>query len=214
MKKKLIILILILLLTGCSAKYDINFGKDKIEDKIEIFEDSTKVNKANEEETDEINNLIIDWENGYDHYKRELYSTDTIDGYRYTYEFDYDEYDAMSQIRKCYDDFKLTYDKEIKLTTSKEFLCGTYYPDTKQIEINITSEYEIKSSNADKKDKNKHTWIINKDNYKNKPITITINKNKEYTEKKESKIEIKKIIVTSIFVILIIVLIKRKRRNN
>ena len=214
MKKIITIILLVLFLTGCSAKYDIYFDEDKINDTIEIYENSSIINTASDEKTNEINSLLLDWENGYDHYKRELYSTDVITGYRYTYDFDYIEYDSMSHFRKCYDDIELTYDKNIVLKTTDEFLCGTYYPNTKEIVINITSEYEITSSNADKKNNNTHTWIINKSNYKNKPIELTINKDKDYKEPKENKLGFKQIFVIIIFITLIVILRIRKRRNK
>ena len=215
MKKKILILLIILLLTGCKATYNINFDDNKIYDEIEIYENSSTINTANKEQEEEINSLILDWENGYDHYQRELYATDKITGYKYTYDFNYDEYDAMSQLRKCYDDFDFTYNSNnIKLTTSNEFLCGTYYPITEEIIINITSKYKI-TSNADENENNKHTWIINKNNYKNHPIELTINKNIDYEDiSKEHKLSFKQIFVYIIFISLIVILIIRKRRNK
>ena len=215
MKKKLLLIIIPLILTGCAAKYDINFDENKIYDNIEIYEDSKKVNNATDEKENEINSLLLDWENGYDFYKRELYATDKVTGYRYTYDFDYDEYDAMSQLRRCYEGFDFTYDNSsIKLTTTDEFLCGLYYPDTKEITINITSKYEITSANADRHDNNTYTWIINKNNYKDHSINLVINKNKEFKEPKEKILSTKQILTLVLFVILVMILIARKRRNK
>lgn len=212
MKKILLLLITTILLTGCTATYDINITKETINDTITIATDSNKVNNANKQITDTFHQKIGEWENGHDFYKREIVTTAETTGYQYTYNFNFEEYDAMAQIRKCYKDFNLTYDNDISLSTSKEFLCKSYYPQVKTYTINITSEYEISSSNADKKENNVHTWIINTNNYKSKPINIKINKNQIYIPEEEPNYEyIKHIIVIIVFITLVIILIKRKK---
>jgi hypothetical protein len=212
MKKIIFLLITTCLLTGCTATYDINITKETINDTIKIEADSTKVNNANKQTTDTFNQKIGEWENGHDFYKREIITTADKTGYQYTYNFNFDEYDAMSQIRKCYKDFNLTYDNDIELTTSKEFLCRNYYPQVKTFTINITSEYEITSSNADSIKDNVHTWKINANNYKVRPINIKINKSKMYIPEEEPNYKnIKSIIFIIIFFILVIIFIKRKK---
>ena len=186
MKKILLLITTLFLLTGCNATYEININKDKINDTITITTDSKNVATAREETIDQFYQKIGEWENGHDYYKREIVTTDTTSAYQYTYSFDYIEYDAMSQIRKCYKDFNLKYDNAISLSTSKEFLCKTYYPDIENFTIKITSEYEIANSNADKVEDNTHIWNINSKNYQNKPINISINKSKKYIKKKDN----------------------------
>jgi hypothetical protein len=212
MKKILLLLITACLLTGCTATYDINITKETINDTITIETDSNKVNNANKQTTDTFNQKIGEWENGHDFYKREIITTADKTGYQYTYNFKFDEYDAMSQIRKCYKDFNLSYDNNIELKTSKEFLCKNYYPQVKTFTINITSEYEITSSNADSIKGNTHTWKINTNNYKVRPINIKINKHQKYIpEEKTDYKNIKNIIFIIIFFILVIIFIKRKK---
>lgn len=215
MKKTILLIFIIFLLTGCNSKYNIHIDENKIYDNIEIYEDSGIIKNANKKQTDEFNDYLLDWERGYDFYKRELYATDKITGYRYTYDFTFEEYDAMTQLRKCYETFEFKNNNIISLNTSEEFLCGDYYPNVGQVEINITSKYEIIESNADKKNNNKHTWIINKKNYKNKPIVLKIDKGSEHLDIKPSqKFTTKQIIITTIFIILVITLISRRKRRN
>ena len=118
----------------------------------------------------------------------------------------------MSQIRKCYKDFKFNYQNTLNLSTSNEFLCANYYPQIKSYEIRITSEYNIVNSNADLIKDNTHTWIINQQNYKNKPIKIELDQYKKYVKKEKKKTNIlKKLIPLIIFTILLIIYIKQKK---
>ena len=210
--KKIILLIAITLLTGCTTNYDINILEDKITDNIQIYTDNKTVKIASQEQTEKFYQELGNWERGYEYYKRELYTTDKITGYKYTYDFSYNEYDAMSQIRKCYNDFEFTHNEnKIEIKTSEEFLCKNYYKNVNKISINITSEYEILNSNADIKTNDIHTWTITNTNYQNKPIKITLLKKKNIKEKEAQKLEIKNILIFIIFILLIIMLIIQKK---
>lgn len=212
MKKTILLLITTILLTGCSANYNINFTKENIIDSINIYENSSLTNKATDNDIQQFQEKLGNWERGYEYYKRELYTTDKITGYNYSYNFEYNEYDAMSQLRKCYKDFTLTYDdNQIKLTTSNEFLCATYYKDVTNLTIIINSDYKITNSNSDSKNNNTHTWNITKNNYSNKPIELTIDKNETFEQEETSNISIYQILIIIIFFLLIIVLIIRKK---
>ena len=217
MKKVLLLLITLILLTGCTATYNINIKDKTIEDSIKVYTDSKKVQNADKKTITEFSEKLGEWERGYEYYKREIYTTDKITGYNYTYTFNYEEYDAMSQLRKCYKDFKITNENNnITLSTSNEFLCKTYYQEIDKIEINISSEYKITESNADRKENNIHTWNINKNNYKNKPIIIKINKNIESQkeEKNNKNNNIFQLLITILFFTLILILIIRKKKNK
>lgn len=215
MKKIIILLITTILLTGCNVTYDIKFTENNIKDSIKIYTNSKKVQTATENTITNFTDQLGNWERGYEYYKRELYTTDKITGYNYTYTFNYDEYDAMSQLRKCYKDFELNYEENtITLKTSNEFLCNNYYQEVNSLELNISSEYQIISSNADTKSNNIHTWKINKNNYKNKPIELTISKKTSYIEEnttKKNKLDLQAILTIVIFILLIIVLFIRRK---
>jgi hypothetical protein len=212
MKKIIALFITTILLTGCSAKYEINITKENINDIITIETNSENVNNANAQTTKLFQQKLGEWENGHDFYKRELTTTAEKTAYKYTYNFNFEEYDAMSHISKCYENFDLRYDNEITLSTSNEFLCKNYYPQVKNYTITITSEYNITESNADSVKNNTHTWQINSTNYKNKPIKIKLNKHKLYIKEEKTNFNfIKSIITILLFILLIIIFIKRKK---
>ena len=212
MKKILLLFLLTILLTGCSATYDIEFTEDKIKDEIRVFTDTETVNNATQATIDSFSNKILEWERGHDHYTREVYTTDKITGYLYKYDFNYDEYDAMSQIRKCYEDFNFTYnDKEIILTTSNKFLCKDYYQDVNNLTINIKTDKKVISSNADSTKDNTLTWNINKSNYQNKPLNLKINLQETYEKPKDKNVDLKQILTIILFILLLIIYIINKK---
>lgn len=212
MKKILLLFLLTILLTGCSATYDIEFTEDKIKDEIRVFTDTETVNNATQATIDSFSNKILEWERGHDHYTKEVYTTDKITGYLYKYDFNYDEYDAMSQIRKCYENFNFTYnDKEIILTTSNKFLCKDYYQDVNNLTINIKTDKKVISSNADSTKNNILTWNINKSNYQNKPLNLRINLQETYEKSKDKNIDLKQILIIILFILLIIIYIINKK---
>lgn len=212
LKKIILILPLAILLTGCGSKYEIEFTQDEtIKDTISIFEDNDIVKKYTTKEEDELLNTLLEFERGYEHYKRELYATDEVTGYKYTYEFKYNEYDALSQLRKCYEDLTLNVtDDTIELNTKGEFLCASYYKEMPYIDITIKSEYIVDETNGKLNEDNSVTWRINKSNYKNTPINIKLDKTEIYEEEKQSQIG--NIIIILLFIIAIIFIIKNRKK--
>lgn len=213
MLKRLFLIAILFIITGCGSKYEIEFtNNNTIKDKISIFEDNNIVKNTTTKKEEEITDQILEFERGYEHYKRELYATEEVTGYKYTYEFKYEEYDALSQLRKCYEDLTLNVtDEEIVLETKGEFLCANYYKEMPYIDINIKSDYEIKSTNGKTNDDNSASWKINKSNYKNSPIKITFDKT-EIIEKDENELPIKNIIIILLFIIALIFIIKNRKK--
>lgn len=213
LKKIVLLLPLLLLVTGCGSTYEIEFTQnDTIKDTISIFEDNDKVERFSKKDEEDFLNKLLDFERGYEHYKRELYTTEEITGYKYTYDFTYEEYDAMSQLRKCYEDLTLNVtDDKIELKTKGEFLCATYHNEMPYMEITIKSDYKIKDSNANTQDSNTATWKITKNNYKNTPIEITFDKN-DVIEEEEKEFPIKNIIIIALFIIAVIYILKNRKK--
>ena len=213
LKKIVLLLPLLLLITGCGSTYEIEFTQDDtIKDTISIFEDNDKVERFTKKDEDDFLNKLLDFERGYEHYKRELYTTEDITGYKYTYDFTYEEYDAMSQLRKCYEDLTLKVtDDKIELKTKGEFLCATYHKEMPYMEITIKSDYKIEGSNANTQDSNTATWKITKNNYKNTPIEITLDKT-DIIEEEEKDFPIKNIIIIVLFLIAVIYILKNRKK--
>ncbi len=216
MKKTIILIITCLLLVGCKAEYKINITDEHIYDTIKIYEKSEIVNDASNDEVENVNEWFLDWERGYEDYLKELYSDGKNTGYKYTNDYTIDEYDYISQLSKCYDSLNIVNTDTISIKSSNEFLCGDYYEDVDEMKITIETDYKIIGSNADIKEGNKHTWIINRNNYTNKPININIKKEKQEITKTNtiSKNKINSLLVIIIFILLIILLLKINKKKN
>ena len=205
LKKIVLLLPLLLLITGCGSTYEIEFTQNNtIKDTISIFEDNDKVERFSKKDEEDFLNKLLDFERGYEHYKRALSTADGLHAYKYTYDFTYEEYDAMSQLRKCYEDLTLNVtDDKIELKTKGEFLCATYHNEMPYMEITIKSDYKIEDSNANTQNSNTATWEITKNNYKNTPIEITFDKN-DVIEEEEKEFPIKNIIIIALFIMALI----------
>ncbi len=213
MKKIFLLLITLLLLTGCKATYEINFD-ESINEEIRIYTENSNIQNATQKQSENFYEQLDDWERAYEYYKKEMYNDLEYTGYKYTDSFNYKEYDALTQLRKCYEDFAFSKNDFIELKTSNEFLCASYYTGVESLELRINSKYNIINSNADQKDGNTHIWLINKTNYKNKPIILKIDTTKNAKkESKDKKTNIKMIVSIIIFIILIIALIITKKKR-
>lgn len=212
MKKILLLLITLLLLTGCKATYKIEFN-EKIDEEINVYVENDIIKNATQKQSEEFYNKLDDWERGYEYYKRERYTDADYTGYKYIESFDYKDYDAVTQLRKCYDNFTFTKDKYIELKTSNEFLCASYYKSVDSLDIKINTKYFVETSNADEKDGNTLIWHINRVNYSNKPIILKIDTTKKAKAISKLKLDFKVILTISIFIILIIAFIITKKKR-
>ena len=212
MKKILLLLITLLLLTGCKATYNIDFN-EKIEEEIKVYVENDVIRNATQKQSEDFYIKLDDWERAYEYYKREKYTDADYTGYKYTESFDYKDYDVLTQLRKCYDDFTFTKDKYIELKTSNEFLCASYYKDVDSLDIRINTKYFVENSNADEKDGNTLIWHINRVNYSKKPIILKIDTTKKAKVVNKFKIDIKFILTISVFIILIIAFIITKKKR-
>lgn len=72
---------------------------------------------------------------------------------------------------------------KIIIATSKEFKCFDKYEELDSVTINLTTDLEVESSTADSVHKNKYTWNINRQNYRDSEINIVLNIDNDFSEK-------------------------------
>lgn len=178
MKRIILLLILVVFITGCSAEVNINVSSNGIYEQVTITD-----NVSNGRTKEHIlasyreyvpafsETLIADTEpdvkvDGIEYYTRALEETNT--GYKvsYGYKFGFNNYKDSRSVDLGFKDAIIQrdgVDKEILLTTDSDGLkYFNMYPALSNVTVNIvSSEFKVKDSNADYVNNNVYTWVLN-----------------------------------------------------
>ena len=225
--------ILILLLSGCSVEYNVSLENDSFKESGSLTE--KKENKDNvskngfsfEEQINYTYQSMHDVLNGQEMEKTQSFELKKIDtdkeiGLTYSNELKQNKYYLSPLIRPCYDNVKVKNDNNnIKISTGNYFKCFDYYELLNNVTVNFTTNYKVVNNNADEIKDNTYTWFINKNNFKNKEISIEIDKSdisyNTLLDEKESNVLIVFLIglvLTVIFVFGFYTYYKVKFSNN
>ena len=186
MKRKYIIFILIIILTGCSSEYNIEFSNKKIKEniKVDILNSDilpkydVKIYGSTDKATSFIKNDQYPFFGNEDIvYNKKVDKSGNVTHVELNYEYTHDEYLNSTAYKGCFENSELvTNKKNYNLNFYGSFYC--LYGD--ELVINIKSNNEVISNNADKVNGNVYTWIINKDNVDNVNIQMKISKHTIY----------------------------------
>lgn len=240
MKKVIMLLLILTLLSGCSAVYNIEITDKNIKDELIINNyNKSEWNSGNPSYKTLIDNnyknfeLAIDKDTpgypeihsklkGYIYYNKELINTSDNYGLKFKYNHKFNDY-TKTPLLGFYN-FATIKEKNNNLIIDSGDTKGCYLFDNyallTDLTINIKSNFVVDNNNADEVKDNVYTWHITKDNYKNKTIHIEINKNKKIEDilKKEKYENIINIILVIIGVFIIIFAIrtavKIRKTNN
>lgn len=178
MKKILILLTLVVLLTGCSANVNITVTSNNIEEEIIINAYSDRdTNKAQiyssfRKYMPVFNNVpLSDTEpdtkkDGVEYYTRR--EQDLGSGYRfeYKYKYNFDDYKNSRTVKLGFNSRTIQRnpgDKNIMISTDSGGLkFFEQYPDLETVTVNIKSAYKMIENNADFVNGNVYTWVLRK----------------------------------------------------
>ena len=200
MKKIISLLLIIMFLCGCEAKYNIKISEDKIDEEILIYEKTSVLDEFDDEDKVLFEDELSYWELDLDYYNKENYNTKEYTGYKYNSYFTHEEYEQLTGLNRCYEEFTYQNEPTIKISTSNNFLCLNEYDELESFTITIETDYKVISSNADKQEGNKQIWNINRKNHTNKPIKLELEKHPA-----KEKMGAKEIIIIVLFIGLIII---------
>ena len=186
MKKIIVVLISLLLLTGCTIDYNLVIDKDFIKETItgtaykeeyEVREEDSGLNLFYTYINDDINPLI----SGDGLYTKDINEIDN--GINYKYDFIYkNNYDKSKIINSCFENSNVKEtDTYYSIELSGEFYC--LYSD--KININVISNYVVLENNAKEVNGNKYSWVI--DDSSNVNIFLNISKEIKYEEPSKTK---------------------------
>lgn len=212
MKKTKIILILLLtiLLCGCTKEYNLIIANDKITEEFNISFDDTEEN---------MQRYNLDYfplhANQEAMYIKTIDKKDKLLKAKFNYTYKPSEFVNANTINECFDTKELIVDEEeyyyFKLGNLKG--CMSDY----NIDINIITKNKVLENNADKVSKNKYTWHLTDKNKDEFNLEIKIDKTKA---NKANGINfsiiglISLMIVIGILIVLSFLIIKRNKSNK
>lgn len=232
MKKVLLIIVAIFVLSGCSANYNLEIYNKEYKENLVIKSleaDTTKMSdwnipvNANESNADIL--LTTDKVVGVDYYNKRSDFTDNYYQYTYNHDFSMTNYYKSYFAAKSYDFFALFYDDTdesgkkdlITLTTSFKNLVFTKYPELDNLTINIKTNHKVYSSNADSVKNYTYTWHIDRNNYNDKSIQIRLYKDKyvlNYNNVLVKKLYVFLIILGVLLIAMAIVFLRMRKANK
>ena len=181
MKKILFLILLCLLLTGCTINYNLEIEDNQFNETItgtvlnsEISHKDGQTDIGpyeyflNTEQLPFTNNNNI-------YYEKTLNNTNDGVDYEYKYTFNENNFINSRILNTCFNNYTFeSKDDKYYISLSGDFKCA-YADKTK---IKITTKYKVTAHNANKKSKNTYTWTINKDKIEDLNLFITIDKTK------------------------------------
>ncbi len=183
MKKfKIGFIIICLFLTGCSTEYNLEFSNDAIKEHIvaNILDTDIPVQSENPlaAHDDPITPFIENDQYPFAHnnditYDKKVEKKTNSTIVTLDYQYSHDEFRKSRAFNSCFEEKSLEENKKgYNLNFAGRFYC--LYGDS--VTINIKTNNEVISHNADKVSGNVYTWVINKDNAQAADIRMNISK--------------------------------------
>lgn len=178
MKKIIFLLLICLLLTGCTVNYNLDINDNNFKETLTGNVLNIELNNNNDTDINMFSYLINGDQPAF--YKNDnIYfnkiTKNTTNGIDFDYSYTFNEYNFNNSriINECFDNHVYEYkDNTYYLVVSGKFKCN--YSETTN--INITTNYNVTSNNAKTIKNNTYTWTIDENNKDNIYFFITIDK--------------------------------------
>lgn len=226
MKKKILIFIVTLLMTGCNVVYNINISDNLVAESTSIYYESkdfastnpsfnsdnnvSSINSYNERDYKAFNNI---YDNTY--YDKKIINDDIGSGINLSYSFNHDNFHNSNLINYCIGDSVVTKDDKYIIVDAKD-LYYCFYKDPYELlstlQINITTKLKVLKNNADEVRGNTYIWNYDKSNASDKNIYIKIKRGTNYTNLFIFILFV--VIIVCLIVFLVFIIIKKNIDNN
>lgn len=182
MKKLVLIVIFVFILTGCSSEYNLEISNSKIKENIKVEILDTDIPKAVPGIDVELNDRITPFikndqyplfNNTKEKYKKSITKVGDLTTVTLKYTYTHNQFRNSNTLKTCFENasFKKTR-KGYDLDLSGSFYC--LYGDS--IKINVKTNNVVLNHNADKVSGNVYTWVINDENVKDVNIQLSLSK--------------------------------------
>lgn len=182
MKKKILWLIAILTLTGCTVTYDLEICQNGFKENITINSTSISENDLIAEypfnayyDAKENDSNPMEKIEGQEYYDSSVkIVNNNLKSINYSYLFSYEDFPKANSIATTFENFiikKYDYNEDgekdyILISSGNDFNRFENNDSLEQVTINIQCHYEVISSNADEVNGNIYTWYLDRNNIK------------------------------------------------
>ncbi len=214
MKKKLLIIIICLIVSGCDATVKINIDNG-ISEKVTL----TETNKANFDSVNDSGWSLRELMKSMlekDDFEERTYNVkykekDNLLQLKMNDKVDLENADGLTILNQCYLKPMVKESEEnILIDTGSNFKCYEYYEYLDKITVEVVSKHKVNEHNATKVEGNKYVWSFDKNS--NQRIMINFKKEREVSKLPYVIASIIVIILT--ITILIIINSKHKSSNS
>lgn len=218
MKKKLLLLVMLILLSGCDVNYQLNFTDNQLIEDVHFTLPNSEEKKINYLE--KVSAYAI-----FDGIGRYPYNTNFSKGIKnynanFNYTYKLEDFGRAYYINQCFDAVNFAqHDNQYVLLTSTGFKCMLFdYYKIDNLTVTITTNHTVIENNADSKKRNSYTWNITEQNAENVKISMVFGQVKQRTFLDIIMENILAISIIAGFVfaigIVILVIIMKAKKNN
>lgn len=189
MKKRILIILTLLLLTGCTGEYNLTINGNTYKEEVIITgENNEEISNFNQEWKVPIDKKIYDLA-GDESTEASDITSETYNyninsnSIKFNYDFSMNKLINSTAVSICYDRLNITnYNGTTIISTSSKNTCFDKYQTLNSLKINIKVDKPVVSNNADIVNGNIYTWNITKDSA-NRSINLVLdNKTKDDEE--------------------------------
>lgn len=218
MKKCFLGVVLVFLLSGCTAEYnltidDINemtydesfqIKSSNLNEISAAYNNATPTNAYDDEDFFSESNEKIP---GVSYYEVNSYKKNNIYYVDYHFKFPSNRFDHAAGLKTGFYDFTKTYNEDDKtITLDTGYFDASKFPNLEKLTINVKVLNEVVSHNADEVIGNTYQWTIT--DFENARLVLTY-KEEEKSETKNQSVIIITVFVCMVFLVIFIVVIKK-----
>lgn len=219
MKKKLLLFVILLFLSGCEVNYHLDFTDEQLKEDVQFTIPNSKEKEI--QYLEKVSAYAI-----FDGMGKALYNTNFSKGiknYNATFDYTYklEDLGRAYYINQCFDAVNFAkHDNQYVLLTSTGFKCMLFdYYKIDNLTVTITTNHKVIEHNADIKKGNSYTWKINDQNANDVKISMIFGQVKKRTILDiimENILAIAIIggVVLAIGIAILIIVMKAKKNNE